>query len=1169
MEEQLVWNVLGIAPTKDEELLKNRYHELLKEVNPEDDPEGFKRLRQAYETALELIRKPDEMETETGPKDEIDLWLDRVNDVYWYVDTRNNPELWKELFQDDVCIALDTALEARERFIVYLMQHVYISQEIWNIIDKEFHLIDDVEELEEKFPRDFLDYARYQIENQSFFTYDELEILALDESEVQLDNYIIAYLRCKSDIDRENYENMWQRLDDLKAYEVYHPYEDVERIRLHLQENHPEEAVPLVEQLLEKEPDDVYIGYWSGRVYWNLEQWEQARDCWQHVVDILPAHYTSRVGLAEYYLKTEEYVKAKELIMDLLEANGRDDHVLELMRTVNGPLIEYYKNKAAEEDYKKNMVEACWCMFQNELFKETLVELDQLNIQPEDAEYYDYVNMKGRCFVGLENYEDAIEYLLKWEEARQKLVDDGSEKYKKRISREGFIKSAIGVAYQNLKNFELAEKYLTEGIGKEKDDAVRHSFMDRLALLYYDFKYYEKCIDVCTKIIEEEPGYYPAYLRRQEAAYEKQDGQQVVDDYYNAINIFPKFYKPYLLAVKVFCIYRQYEDAKKVLDLAKEQEVHQELLSFYEIRVMRNLARTDEEYHQLLELCEKLQEELKEESEKRKEQDKPESEMTEAELLEKDRNQDGMPKDAVNQADLNFEKILIYMDDLEENDTALQLITEEMEQGNSDNRLRWLRADIYRRNRAYEAALDEYGKLKQEMPDNVELDYNSAICLQRLGKTEEAIHMFHTVLERDPKHPRAHHELMKIYSRRYDMYELKSAYGLALKEITAQLKLVSSAYYYIERGLLYMDNFNFDLALADYRKALELEPENIYAYNNIGYVYQAKGQFEEAITYFSKSIELMNEEHTLLPYTNTAACYEAMRQWDSAIDILEEALKHFKPSSSIFDQLAELYACKKEVYMVIRVCDRARELKLMSRTNYYRKIANAYFVAGRLAEGRDALTNWNNLVGSGMQDEHDKVQEKYDVISAWGIYYFYHRELKKAIRYLEDAWKLAKKHGLYLTRVGIHLADAYYMCNQWAKARAIAKDTLNFMLTDNHVPTDLKNAEPENPESLKYYLSYRPLAPLRLFETAQLYIAMDELDKAEQLLEQGYKVPRCRHCTYGKCCDVLMIRAFLEEVKGNKEEAIRLYEQAQEINPSDTEPALTLDALRNRKGEHR
>ncbi len=63
-----------------------------------------------------------------------------------------------------------------------------------------------------------------------------------------------------------------------------------------------------------------------------------------------------------------------------------------------------------------------------------------------------------------------------------------------------------------------------------------------------------------------------------------------------------------------------------------------------------------------------------------------------------------------------------------------------------------------------------------------------------------------------------------------------------------------------------MDNYNFEQALADYQKALELEPENVYAYNNIATVLEAKGQFEEALTYYSKALEIMKDDRTILPY---------------------------------------------------------------------------------------------------------------------------------------------------------------------------------------------------------------------------------------------------------------------------------------------------------------
>ena len=90
-----------------------------------------------------------------------------------------------------------------------------------------------------------------------------------------------------------------------------------------------------------------------------------------------------------------------------------------------------------------------------------------------------------------------------------------------------------------------------------------------------------------------------------------------------------------------------------------------------------------------------------------------------------------------------------------------------------------------------------------------------------------------------------------------------------------------------------------------------------------------------------------------------------------------------------------------------------------------------------------------------------------------------------------------------------------------------------------------------------------------MFRVALLYIGMGELDKAEKMLTECCQVPRCRHCAFKTCYDAILIRANIEEIRGNIEEAIRLYETAQEINPSDLEPTLTLDVLRNRKGDHK
>jgi hypothetical protein len=53
---QQVWQVLGIAPTSDQSLIRKAYAARLKETHPEEDPAGFQRLRMAYEAAIQVSK---------------------------------------------------------------------------------------------------------------------------------------------------------------------------------------------------------------------------------------------------------------------------------------------------------------------------------------------------------------------------------------------------------------------------------------------------------------------------------------------------------------------------------------------------------------------------------------------------------------------------------------------------------------------------------------------------------------------------------------------------------------------------------------------------------------------------------------------------------------------------------------------------------------------------------------------------------------------------------------------------------------------------------------------------------------------------------------------------------------------------------------------------------
>ena len=58
------WNILGLAPDADSRTIKRHYAALLKKTRPDDDPQGFQRLREAYEAALAWRENEQEPEAE-------------------------------------------------------------------------------------------------------------------------------------------------------------------------------------------------------------------------------------------------------------------------------------------------------------------------------------------------------------------------------------------------------------------------------------------------------------------------------------------------------------------------------------------------------------------------------------------------------------------------------------------------------------------------------------------------------------------------------------------------------------------------------------------------------------------------------------------------------------------------------------------------------------------------------------------------------------------------------------------------------------------------------------------------------------------------------------------------------------------------------------------------
>ena len=94
------FNTLGIEATKEEKKIKKAYRARLHAVNPEDDPDGFKRLREAYEEALKYARQKEEEPENLSPAEE---FISRCEQLYKDFYRRIDEQEWEKLFSEDIC----------------------------------------------------------------------------------------------------------------------------------------------------------------------------------------------------------------------------------------------------------------------------------------------------------------------------------------------------------------------------------------------------------------------------------------------------------------------------------------------------------------------------------------------------------------------------------------------------------------------------------------------------------------------------------------------------------------------------------------------------------------------------------------------------------------------------------------------------------------------------------------------------------------------------------------------------------------------------------------------------------------------------------------------------------------------------------------------------------
>ncbi len=108
-----------------------------------------------------------------------------------------------------------------------------------------------------------------------------------------------------------------------------------------------------------------------------------------------------------------------------------------------------------------------------------------------------------------------------------------------------------------------------------------------------------------------------------------------------------------------------------------------------------------------------------------------------------------------------------------------------------------------------------------------------------------------------------------------------------------------------ELGVVYLDAYKPELALAEFQQAVKLNPRFDQAYDNLGVAYDRLGKIQESIEAHLHAMRINPNNPKI--YNNLGNAYYQVKQWDQAIQVFEQALKLNPDYAAVYNNLGAVY----------------------------------------------------------------------------------------------------------------------------------------------------------------------------------------------------------------------------------------------------------------------
>ncbi len=179
------------------------------------------------------------------------------------------------------------------------------------------------------------------------------------------------------------------------------------------------------------------------------------------------------------------------------------------------------------------------------------------------------------------------------------------------------------------------------------------------------------------------------------------------------------------------------------------------------------------------------------------------------------------------------------------------------------------------------------------------------------------------------------------YNQRGLAYKDKGKINLALADFNKALNVNPRyAHPYVNIGLIHQQN-NFPLAIANYTKAIEVDPSCGVAYLDRGNSYKSMGQYQQAIEDYTRALKLPLEgnprRYISSVYSSRGAAYLFSKQYDLALADLNQSLNFNTDNTIALDNRAIVYSVRDLPELALADYNRSLELNPHNPMTYWNR----------------------------------------------------------------------------------------------------------------------------------------------------------------------------------------------------------------------------------------